>query len=82
MSDDIVYDQAEIARYSESERRQYEESKKVFWDNYSVLKTAEMKGVKKEKIETVRRLQTMGLTIEQIAQGADMDIDDVKKLLQ
>ena len=54
----------------------------MFWDNYSVLKTAEMKGVKKEKIETVRRLQAMGLTIEQIAQGADMDIDDVKKLLQ
>ena len=26
--------------------------------------------------------QAMGLTIEQIAQGADMDIDDVKKLLQ
>jgi len=28
-----VFEQAEIARYSESERRQYEESKKIFWDN-------------------------------------------------
>ena len=74
----------EIARYSETERRQYEESKKLFWDSYSVLKTAEMKGEKKgvlkEKKETVRRLQAMGLTIEQIAQGADMSIDEVKKL--
>ena len=39
-----LFEQAEIARYSESERRQYEESKKVFWDNYSVIKTAERKG--------------------------------------
>ena len=42
-----LFEQAEIARYSESERRQYEESKKVFWDNYSVMKTAENKGIRK-----------------------------------
>jgi predicted transposase/invertase (TIGR01784 family) len=40
-----LFDQAEIARYSETERRQYEDSKKVFWDNYSVIKTARDKGV-------------------------------------
>ena len=77
-----LFEQAEIARYSEIERRQYEDSKKVFWDNYSVLRTAEMKGVKKEKIETVHRLQRMGLSVEQIAQGADISIDEVKKLVQ
>ena len=84
-----LFEQAEIARYSETERRQYEESKKVFWDNYSVLKTARekgeregvLKGVKKEKMETVRRLQAMGLTVEQIAQGVDICIEEVKKLL-
>jgi len=27
-------------------------------------------------------LQAMGLSIEQIAQGADMDVKEVKKLLQ
>ena len=89
-----LFEQAEIARYSESERRQYEESKKVFWDNYSVMKTARDKGVHeglakgraegvlKEKTETVRRLQAMGLTIEQIAQGVGISVDEVKKLLQ
>ena len=76
-----LFEQAEIARYSETERRQYEESKKVFWDNYSVLKTAERKGVLKEKMETVCRLQAMGLTVEQIAQGVDISIEEVKKLL-
>ena len=97
-----LFEQAEIARYSESERRQYEESKKVFWDNYSVMKTARDKGVReglakglakgraegraegvlKEKTETVRRLQAMGLTIEQTAQGVGISVDEVKKLLQ
>lgn len=71
-----------IASYSESERRQYEESKKVFWDNYSVIKTAVRKGVKQEKIDTIHRLHAMGLTIEQIAQGSDMNVEDVKKLLE
>ena len=77
-----LFEQAEIARYSETERRQYEESKKVFWDNYSVLKTAERKGILKEKIDTIHRLQAMGLAVEQIAQGADMDVEEVKKVLQ
>ncbi|MBO4907064.1 MAG: Rpn family recombination-promoting nuclease/putative transposase [Bacteroidaceae bacterium] len=40
-----LFDQAEIARYTETERRQYEESKKVFWDNFSVIKTARDKGL-------------------------------------
>ena len=77
-----LFEQAEIARYSESERRQYEESKKVFWDNYSVIKTAVHKGVKQEKIDTIHRLHAMGLTLEQIAQGSDMNVEDVKKFLK
>lgn len=92
-----LFEQAEIARYSESERRQYEESKKMFWDNYSTIKTAEEKGVQKgiqeglrlgrqegiekEKIETIRRLRAIGLTLGQIAQGVGMDVEDVRKLL-
>ena len=63
-----------------------EESKKVFWDNYSVFKTAVDKaiqrGVQIEKVETIHRMQAMGLSIEQIAYGADMKVDEVKKLLQ
>ena len=42
-----LFEQAEIARYSEAERYQYEESRKVFWDNYSVMKTAVDKGLAK-----------------------------------
>ena len=81
-----LFDQVEIAKYSEAERRQYEASQKEYWDYTSTLETAERKGevigVLKEKAETVHRLQTMGLTLEQIAQGVDISIDEVQKILQ
>ena len=89
-----LFEQAEIAKYSEAERWEYEASQKEYWDNYSVVKTAERKGeikgiqqglqqgVQQEKIETIHRLQAMGLSVEQIAQGAGMNVDEVKKLLQ
>ena len=89
-----LFEQAEIAKYSDAERRLYEASQKEYWDYTSTLETAERKGeikglqqgvqqgVQQEKKETIHRLQSMGLSVEQIAQGADMKVDDVKKLLQ
>ena len=38
-------------------------------------------GQLQEKAETVRRLQSMGLTVEQIAQGVELTVDEVKTLL-
>ena len=101
-----LFEQAEIAKYSDAERRLYEASQKEYWDYTSTLETAQQKGlelgiqkgiqkgiqegiqkgiqhgIQKEKIETIHRLQAMGLSIEQIAQGADMEVEEVKKLLQ
>ena len=37
-------------------------------------------GEKKAKIETARSLLSMGLTVEQIAQGTGLSIEDVEKL--
>lgn len=50
-----LFDQAEIARYSEAERWEYEESKKVFWDNYSVMKTAIKKSLPKVLPKAVKK---------------------------
>ena len=83
-------DFSEIAKYSDAERRLYEASQKEYWDYTSTLETAERKGeikgiqqgAQQEKIETIHRLQAMGFSIEQIAQGTDMGIEEVKKLLQ
>ena len=81
-----LFDQAEIAKYSDAERRLYEASQKEYWDYTSTLETAERKGIQlgmfHEKIDTIHRLQSMGLSLEQIAQGADMKVDEVRKLLQ
>ena len=39
-----LFEQAEIAHYSETERRQYFESQKEYWDYYSTMQTALNKG--------------------------------------
>jgi predicted transposase/invertase (TIGR01784 family) len=81
-----LFEQAEIAKYSDAERRQYEESKKVFGDNYSVMKTAREKGVRegvqKEKAETIQRMKAKGFSIEDIVESVDLSIDEVMKLMQ
>lgn len=93
-----LFEQAEIAKYSDLERRQYEESKKVFWDNYSVMKTARDKGIQEgiqrglqqglqqgihqEKAETVQRMKAKGFSVEDISEIAGLTIEEVKNLLQ
>jgi len=42
-----LFRQAEIARYTPEERRQYEASVKEYWDYTSIMDTAYMKGEKK-----------------------------------
>ena len=42
-----LFQQAEIAQYSEEERRQYEASQKEYWDYTSTMDTAYMKGERK-----------------------------------
>ena len=71
-----LFEQAEIARYSESERRQYEESKKVFWDNYSVLKTAEKKGV----LKTAGKMKADGMSTDLIAKYTGLSKEEIDTL--
>ena len=75
-----LFEQAEIARYSETERRQYEESKKVFWDNYSVIKTAERKGRKEGQKEIARKMKADGLPNEVIAKYTGLSIDEIEEV--
>lgn len=75
-----LFEQAEIARYSESERRQYEESKKVFWDNYSVMKTAEKKGEKMGVMKTARNMKAKGFSINDIADITGLSIEEIETL--
>jgi len=87
-----LFDQAEIARYSEAERWEYEESKKVFWDNYSVMKTAikksraegraegQAEGREEANIENARKMKAKGFTIADIADITGLSAEDIEKL--
>lgn len=47
----------------------------------SAERRGESNGIKKEKIDTAHRLYSMGLSIDQIAQGTDLTVDEVKNIL-
>ena len=92
-----LFEQAEIARFTPQDAKEYEESIKVYRDLTNVVNTAERKGREEgreegrkegreegreeEKVATVKRLHSMGLSIEQIAQGAELTIKQVKEII-
>ena len=80
-----VFDLADIARFTPDEARIYEESLKHYRDMNNVINSAERRGesngIQKEKVDTAHRLHAMGLTMEQIAQGTDLTVDEVKNIL-
>ena len=88
-----LFEQAEIARYDPTERRQYEESRKEYWDYTSTLQTAEKKGHaeglaegiekgrKDEKITMAQKLKSMGvLSAEQIAEATGLSVEEIERL--
>ena len=58
-----VFEQAEIARYSREERREYEASIKNYWDYYSTMKTATDKAIAKGRAEGLAEGRAEGETI-------------------
>ncbi len=91
-----LFEQAEIARYSESERWQYFESQKEYWDNYSIMTTALNKGLSqgraqgraegfaegeaKANRENARRMKTKGYPLEDIAEVTGLSPEEVERL--
>ena len=91
-----LFEQAEIARYSESERWQYFESQKEYWDNYSIMTTALNKGLAqgraegraegfaegeaKANRENARRMKTKGYPLEDIAEVTGLSLEEVERL--
>lgn len=91
-----LFEQAEIAKYSETERRQYEESKKEYWDYYSTMQTAHNKGIEEGKAlgraegraegideakrEAALKMKSKGFSLQDIAEITGLSIDIVKAL--
>ena len=83
---DRLFEQAEIAKYSPEERREYEVSVKNYWDYNSTMKTAEQKGekkgikkgIKQEKEDTARRMKADGMTVELIAKYTGLTAEEIE----
>lgn len=71
-----VFDQAEIAKYSDAERRQYEASQKEYWDYTSTLETASDNRAKL----IAREMKADGMTVEQISKYTGLNIADIENL--
>ena len=91
-----LFEQAEIAKYSVEERRQYEASQKEYWDYTSTLETAELKGEKKGEIigekkgiikgekknaiDVAQKMKAKGYPIEDIAEMTELSPEQIEKL--
>jgi len=79
-----LFEQAEIAKFSQDEMRSYEESLKVFRDLNNVIDTAKIDAKAEGKAEKGReialKLKQMGLSVEQIAEGTGLSIEEIEQL--
>ena len=87
-----LFEQAEIARFNENERREYQESVKDYWDYYSTMKTAMQKGEAKGRAEglaegeargraeVARNLKQLGLSLKDIASATGLTNEEIKAL--
>jgi predicted transposase/invertase (TIGR01784 family) len=87
-----LFEQAEIAKYDESERRQYEASLKEYWDYTSTLDTAynkgEKRGIEKGRAEgraegradVARNLKAMGMSTADIIKATGIAAEEIEAL--
>ena len=74
-------EEAEIAKFTPVELKEYEDSLKTYRDLKNSFDTAEEKGEAKEKKATIRRLLASGAPVDIIAIATGMTEADVKFLI-
>ena len=78
---DRLFQVAEIAKFTPTELREYEDSLKAYRDLKNSLDTAEEKGEAKEKKSTIKRLLASGISVDIIAIATGLTHDEVKVLI-
>jgi predicted transposase/invertase (TIGR01784 family) len=71
-----LFSEAELAKLTPDEMRTYEESLKVYRDNYSVIETAKNDA----KVEIAREMKKEGDSIEKIARITGLTKEQIEKL--
>ena len=75
-----LFETAEIARFSESEMRDYEESLKNLRDLGNVLNTAKEEGRKEKTLEIARNLLQAGIAEDVVAATTGLSIEEIQNL--
>ncbi len=75
-----LFEQAELARYSDEEYSDYEISLKHYRDLKNVIDTAHNDGWKESKIETARLSKKAGLSLDVISQITGLSKEEIEKL--
>ena len=83
-----LFEQAEIAKFTPQEQREYQESIKDYWDYYSTVKTAQLKGEAKGRaegraeanIENARKMKSFGVDVEVIRQVTGFTLQEIESL--
>ena len=83
-----LFNQAEIAKLTKEEMRAYEQSQKVYWDNYSVVETARKEGRnegreegrQKERVDIAKELKKNGASIALIAKSTGLSEEQLERL--
>lgn len=83
-----LFEAAEIAKFNRQELVEYEDSLKNFRDWYSVVKTAETKGMVKGReegleegiLKVARNLKQMGMPIDNIVQATGLSVEEIDAL--
>ena len=93
---DRLFEEAEIAKFTPQEVREYEASKKAYRDIKNSIDTAKQEGLAEgmelgmakgmekgaidEKIATAQRLLAMGLSVNQVATATQLTLEHIEKL--
>jgi len=75
-----LFQQAEIANYSDDEYAEYEDSLKVYRDLKNSIDTAFAEGKEEGVLDTARNMKKEGINIQKIAKITGLSINDIEKL--
>jgi len=79
-----LFEQAEIAQFSEKEYQEYEDSLKYYRDLKNSMDTAfddgKVEGKIEEKIEIAKNMKTKGMALEVIAEITGLSLSEIEKL--
>ena len=75
-----LFAEAEIAKFTRAELREYEDSLKAYRDIKNSLDSAEEKGERKKTIEIAKNLLEMGMPIDNIMKATGLSLEEIAKL--